>query len=235
MADNYLERKMEDLHSGRLSNSTRTNNNTSKRILIIGGASGIGKDLTQTFVKAGCRVAVFDTNREEGENMAKGGSLRFTPIEAKDIMTLERAWQNLLKSWHDINTVIFTSPISEIYTLAQWWATRRTTHPSPSLHNSIMLLLYPVQRPTESQNNSLHKDNASSCTTSTVGQKEANTIISEKDIESILYSLYNILHPHQIEIRAMGYTDNTESLRQNCLSVAIPGINSNRTITYLGH
>lgn len=253
MADNYLERKMEDLRSGRLGSSTgkiRTSqpvyssqpaagnsktvnfNLTSRRILIIGGCSGIGKSVTQAFVKAGCRVAVFDTDREEGQNITNDGRIRFTPFVPESTSTLERAWQNLITAWHDVDTVVIAAPILDIRTLAEWWALRRSTHPVGSLYNSIILLLYPNRNYLNQENNPISQNNTSSQPTSTVGQEEAYTIISERNIDTVLYCLYNILHQHNIDVKALGYIDNNNKTIQNCLFLAVPGMGNNRIIMY---
>ncbi|MDE5796165.1 MAG: SDR family NAD(P)-dependent oxidoreductase [Muribaculaceae bacterium] len=253
MADNYLERKMEDLRSGRLGSSTGkvstsrpvyssrpvagnsktlNFNLTSRRILIIGGCSGIGENVTQAFVKAGCRVAVFDTDREEGQNITKDGRIRFTPFVPEDTSTLERAWQNLITAWHDVDTVVITIQIPDIYTLAKWWASRRNTHPVASLHNSIILLLYPTRNYLNQENNSISQNNTSSQPTLTAGQEEADIIISEKNIDTVLYRLYNILHQHNIDVKALGYVDNNNKTVQNCLFLAVPGMGNNRIIMY---
>ncbi|MDE6668111.1 MAG: SDR family NAD(P)-dependent oxidoreductase [Muribaculaceae bacterium] len=252
MADNYLERKMEDLRSGRLGSTSKMNtsravyssqpsagnnktvsfNLTSRRILIIGGYSGIGNSITQAFIKAGCRVAVFDTAQEKGQNTTKDGRIRFTPFVPEDISTLERAWQNLITAWHDVDTVIIAVQILDIYTLAKWWALRRNTHPIASLHNSIILLLYPTRNYLNQENNSISQNNTSSQPTSAVGQEEADTIISEKNIDTVLYRLYNILHEHNIDVKALGYVDNNNKTVQNCLFLAVPGMGNNRIIMY---
>lgn len=253
MADNYLERRMEDLRSGRLGNNTHkihtsrsvfssqpaTGNSktvnfnlTSRRILIIGGISGIGRSMAQTFVKAGCRVAVFDTNHEEGRNIAKDGSIRFTPIVTEDISTLEDAWQNLITAWHDVDTVVITSRTLDINTLPQWWASRRSTHPVASLQNSVLLLLYPTPNHLEQEDSLVLQNDTSSRPASTGGQEEVDTVLSERNIDIVLRRLYHILHYYNIDVRALGYVDNNDKTVQNCLFLAMPGIGNNRMIMY---
>ncbi|MDE5876199.1 MAG: hypothetical protein K2H47_01635 [Muribaculaceae bacterium] len=252
MADNYLERKMEDLRSGRLGTNTgklKTSramhssqaatgnrrilnfNFTSRRILIIGGCSGVEKSITQAFVRAGCRVAVFDTDLEESDNMAKNGSIRFYPIAAEALSAVEAAWQNLITAWHDVDTVIVTAQIPYTLTLAlaQWWASRRSTHPAVSLHNSIIIILYPTKKYLD-QDNLIPKNDTSSQSTSIAEQEEANTVVCERNIDTILYSLYSVLHHHKINVKALGYINNIEQTVQNCLFLAVPDMGNNRII-----
>lgn len=250
MADNYLERKMEDLRSGRLSaeifktnthrpSSTKQSiagnnkalnfNLASRRILIIGGATGIGHQVTTAFVEAGCRVAVFDTYSGLKNIKAHDGRIRFTQID-ENIISSQRAWQSLITSWHDVDVIIATSRLTDIEILAQWWVNRRTTHPSVSRENSTVVVLYPT---TTNTNKHIAQNETSSCTaTNTVQEEETVSLYDKEKIEAILHRLYTLLYPHNIDVSALGYLNTEKGIAQNCLFLAVPGLGNRKIIMY---
>ena len=42
-----------------------------KNVIVTGGASGVGKDLTKQLLERGCNVAAIDINKENLENLKK--------------------------------------------------------------------------------------------------------------------------------------------------------------------
>lgn len=122
MADNFLERRMEDLKSGRLSASARTSAMPkrkgclqvafpSRRVIVTGGANGIGRAVTAAFVKAGCKVAVFDRDKEAGEKLAHDIGIRFYEIDLTCREAIEKAFDNLTEAWKDIDIIVSNAGI----------------------------------------------------------------------------------------------------------------------------
>lgn len=127
MADNYLERKMEDLRSGKLANTSYKPAPArkghlyipfpSRRVLVTGGANGIGRAIAKAFLKAGCKVAVFDNDREAGEMLAKIDGARFYNLDLADVAATEKAVADLISAWRDIDIVVSNAGVSEFKSL----------------------------------------------------------------------------------------------------------------------
>lgn len=120
MADNYLEQRMEDLRAGRLKQQSgqiqRAGSSPKRgyiqfpfpprRVLIVGRPDVIGVEIVRSYLRAGCRVAVFDNSSEPGERMAKEEGIRFSKVDICDEETLQNAFEKLLKAWLDVDVVI---------------------------------------------------------------------------------------------------------------------------------
>lgn len=166
MADNYLEQRMEDLRSGKLNRDTTTYGRPTarrgylqvafppRRVLVTGGANGIGLAVARAYLRAGCKVAVFDIDREAGEALARNEGARFYDVDVSDAGKLEEAFLNLLKAWRDIDIIVSNAGISTFlpltegdaayfdrvidtnlrpaYILARLWAAHRRRFPIPT-------------------------------------------------------------------------------------------------------
>lgn len=175
MADNYLEQRMEDLRSGRLNNSNRTTPQTAprkgvlqvqfpeRRVLVTGGANGIGLAISRAFLKAGCKVAIMDIDRESGEQLAHDDGARFYHVDISDRQALENALDNLFSAWRDIDIVVSNAGISTFqpleksdpemfdhiidtnlrpsYIIARHWARHRRKYPYPSTFGGRMIMV----------------------------------------------------------------------------------------------
>lgn len=174
MADNYLERRMDDLRSGRIASTRATASGTprkgmlsipypSRRVLVTGGANGIGRAVALAFAKAGCRVAVFDKDRENGERLAHDHGIRFYHIDLNNADEIEKAMANIFDAWADIDVLVsnagiggFTELISgnvddfdkvisinlrPAYVLARCWAMRREALPYPNDFGGRMIMV----------------------------------------------------------------------------------------------
>lgn len=83
-----------------------------RRVLVTGGVSGIGRAVARAFVKAGCKVAVFDCDREKGSEMAQSEGVRFYPVDLRDTHETERAMESLLKAWRDIDIIVSNAGVA---------------------------------------------------------------------------------------------------------------------------
>lgn len=141
MADNYLEKKMEDLRMGKNGTSAPRRRLSpgagkicfdfpTRRVLVAGGCHGIGEAIIDAYLHAGCKVAVFDTDKDKGSAMARDKGIRFYPIDCSDALSpsrpiqphsalssaLSSAFANLLKAWRNIDIIIInaSSPSSPL-------------------------------------------------------------------------------------------------------------------------
>lgn len=62
-----------------------------RRVLVTGGASGIGAEIVAAFRAQGCEVDFIDIDREAGEAWAEKTGSRFTPCDLTDIAALRKA------------------------------------------------------------------------------------------------------------------------------------------------
>lgn len=176
MADNYLEKRMEELRSGRLSHSASSRSAAQgpragylnvkyppRRVLVTGGASGIGLATVRSFLRAGCKVAVIDSDEEQGRRLAREEGVRFYHLDLADSEALSRAMQNIFAAWHDLDIIVsnagvFSSVVLEdadpadfdrtldvnlrpAYLMAREWALWRRALPYPNSYGGRMLLI----------------------------------------------------------------------------------------------
>lgn len=174
MADNYLERKMEELHSGKLRQGSGAAKQSAgrkggvlqvafppRRVLVTGGANGIGLAIVREYLKAGCKVAVFDIDKDRGEALAHNEGIRFYHVDLADSSAVERAFANLLDAWRDVDIIVNDAGISEftplteesldhfdkvmntnlrpIFLIAKLWASHRKKYPLPIEYGGRMI------------------------------------------------------------------------------------------------
>ena len=118
MADNYLERKMEDYRSGKggTSKIKRVSLNPKqgtvnvkfppRRVFVTGGASGIGRAIVEAFRKVDCRVAFCDIDTKVGMSTAQATGAQFYPVDMRDVNALEACMTRLLDAWGDIDVIV---------------------------------------------------------------------------------------------------------------------------------
>ena len=175
MADNYLERRMEELRNGKLNQGNGVKRSTGpghrsgvlqvafppRRVLVTGGASGIGLAIVREYLKAGCKVAVFDIDKEKGDALAQNEGVRFYHIDLTDAQAIEDGFSNLMKAWRDVDIIVNNAGISEfsplreepldhfdkviatnmrpVFILAKLWATHRKQYPLPIEYGGRMI------------------------------------------------------------------------------------------------
>lgn len=110
MADNYLERKMEEHRAGTAqrrgsalpSKGKVSFNLPPKRIIVCGHNNALSKAIIKVFAEAGCRVSLYVTDSSDTVPDAGGARLiQSTGNPATDLSTV-------LNSWGDIDVVIST-------------------------------------------------------------------------------------------------------------------------------
>ncbi len=176
MADNFLEKRMEDLRSGKLQNQSisRISNPSGsngyirfrfppKRVLVTGGANGIGLAVTRAFLKTGCKVAVMDIDKENGEKLAHNEGIRFYHVDLSNREMLENALDNLFASWKDLDIVVSNAGVFTVnpledsdpdmfdhildtnlkpgYLIARYWARHRKSIPAVNSYGGRFILI----------------------------------------------------------------------------------------------
>lgn len=108
MADNYLEKRMEELRSGKLAvkGAIPGIKPGSQRIVVVGGTAGLAREKVLEFRKQGCRVAVFDSDETEGKRMAYEHGVRFHRIGLKEESALSVEMAALLNTWRGIDVIV---------------------------------------------------------------------------------------------------------------------------------
>lgn len=146
MADNYLERRMEDLHSGRKttirSNSVYSSRRSvgvsfgpsPKRVLIAGDITTIGSEPIIRFIEAGSKVALIGHDNITAADLSRGRGLRYYPIGAANIAAVENAVTDLLAAWRDIDILIIVgNPINALPELLEsLWRRHKQRYPIPT-------------------------------------------------------------------------------------------------------
>lgn len=101
MADNYIERKMEELEARKAMPKKPVSNRAGhkRRVFVTGGASGIGKAIVKAFSNEGYRVAFCDRDAERGKETSKETGALFFPADVSDKEALESCLQQLFDRW----------------------------------------------------------------------------------------------------------------------------------------
>lgn len=118
MADNYLERKMEEYRSGKSQQRVvkRTPSGAkpgtinikfpSRRVFVTGGAKGIGRSIVEAFRNADCRVAFCDIDSKAGTATAQATGAQFYPVDVTDANALDACVERIIKAWGDIDVIV---------------------------------------------------------------------------------------------------------------------------------
>lgn len=142
MADNYLERKMEELR--RNPEKTYTGRKIIQRRgfvqfpfpprrVLIATDSIHRNSIAKTFLKADCKVALAHPFKAEGERMAHDEGVRYYPIP------IEEAFKNLLSAWRDVDIIIADK--AEALTLLPLWKKHRERFPYVSSYVCRLIVL----------------------------------------------------------------------------------------------
>lgn len=131
MADNYLERKMEEYRSGKggrrivYKSSAGVKPGTicvkfpARRVFVTGGASGIGRAIVEAFRRADCRVAFCDNDTRNGNGTAQATGARFYPVDVTDSHALEDCMEHIIGDWGDIDVIVNNVGVGSFAPLAE--------------------------------------------------------------------------------------------------------------------
>lgn len=115
MADNYLERKYEEYLASKGAKTVHKivkveaqplQKEQSHRVLVTGGAQGIGSAIVKAFADKGNRVAFCDINEPLGRMMANSTGAIFRNVDVRDVVALEAFMDELITLWGDIDIII---------------------------------------------------------------------------------------------------------------------------------
>jgi hypothetical protein len=114
MADNYLEKKMEELHNRKAGCAPTRVSPASRhlltfpfkplRVLVISRNRHALSQYTKPFQQAGCRVAVVSTIDAAETDLPQDHGCRYYAIGNNELPTT--AFPNLIASWRDIDVVV---------------------------------------------------------------------------------------------------------------------------------
>lgn len=124
MADNYLERKMEEYRSGKL--SVRVKSGVSRSLpkgkiavdfpprTVILAAPAIGpvcRAVVKSFIDAGCRVALVSACHKEATGLARSFGARFYPVAGFSPASINSVVEDVISHWNIPDTFIFVSDV----------------------------------------------------------------------------------------------------------------------------
>lgn len=131
MADNYLERKMEEHRNSGAAPKKKTPQVAGhrqgeicikfppRRVLVTGGANGIGRAVVQAFRNADCIVDFIDSDRRNGQLTAQQTGARFIPADIANPDALTRAVNLVLDSRGDIDIFVSNAAVTDFKPLGQ--------------------------------------------------------------------------------------------------------------------
>lgn len=121
MADNYLERKFEEMQMKKISRKTSAaigkqktfSEMTRKKIVFVtGGAKGIGKAIVSAFDPGHYRVAFCDIDEISGNKTAKETGAVFYKVDIRKQEELESCMSKIFEAWGDIDILINNAGVS---------------------------------------------------------------------------------------------------------------------------
>ena len=147
MADNYLERRMEELRRGETAKNYLTGKTSArkgglhfafppKRVLIV-SEHPKAADLALIFLKTESKVAMMHSRGEEGAGMAASKGIRFYHLEEPQQLT--GYFSDILKAWRDIDILVTDTSSSD--TLLSQWIQHRERFPYVSDYTCRIIIL----------------------------------------------------------------------------------------------
>ncbi|MBO4954941.1 MAG: hypothetical protein J6C77_00875 [Muribaculaceae bacterium] len=106
MADNYLERRMEDYRSGRLSAPANVTPTSTRRVFIIGTDFDRIADLVRQYRLSGCRTAFTCIDAKRGMALAQSTGSQCHHLRVLDNASLDHSLAYISRHWGGIDEII---------------------------------------------------------------------------------------------------------------------------------
>lgn len=143
MADNYLEKKMEELRSGRLASTGAPRSAAplpadalvmrypKLRVLLAdNGLTPLGQAMVKAFSAVGCRVAFFATEPDEAKRFQQQTGARCYTLRAPmEEAEVKSALTDLLRNWRDVDVVVGSALSPVLQSFVGVWNAHRLRFP----------------------------------------------------------------------------------------------------------
>lgn len=204
MADNYLERKMEDMRNGLRSRPTSGRGLSGSRkgcvqfpfpprkVMLVGIGHELALPMIRAFSKSGSKVAFIDSDKEHGTLFARNEGVRFHHLAGDGDSEIEKAFNEIIKAWRDVDIII--THHSQAPVLALKWKAHLDNPPIPRSYKGRLILLHTLQK-------SLTKETPR-------GES------LEAALEEEISTLSEIINHHNIAINAI--LPSEDSLKKDC-------------------
>lgn len=124
MADNYLEKRMDDYRNGRLSLSRKTSKLTPSgnlsgrvsfqlavsRVFVAMENVQLRDAISRAYAEAGCKVAFCGIDRTVGTELAQRHGMMFCPVSEMSAEKVNRMFSLVCERWHGVELLITDMP-----------------------------------------------------------------------------------------------------------------------------
>jgi NAD(P)-dependent dehydrogenase (short-subunit alcohol dehydrogenase family) len=98
----------------RLVDSDRPSALAERRVLVVGGASGIGRATVEACAREGARVTITDIDRERGDALARDVGAIFLPVDVADESSVESLFSALRQTPGALDAVVNTAGVLRV-------------------------------------------------------------------------------------------------------------------------
>ena len=111
MADNYLERRMEDYRSGKLSSMRMTSATVKRpsmtlRTYVIGGDTELGVKYIKKFRASNWRVAFNHADLKSGRQLAQASGAQHHPVSTDNVEAMLGSLKKVIELWGAVDLVV---------------------------------------------------------------------------------------------------------------------------------
>lgn len=116
MADNYLEKRLEDYRNGKLQSSPKGKSGIKSgstlvaRAYIVGGCCEQGRNMVQKLRNYGWQVAFCDTNEKDGRKLAQTMGAQFHPMDELTADAISDSLRMVVERWGGVDFIVLTKP-----------------------------------------------------------------------------------------------------------------------------
>ena len=83
-----------------------------KRIIITGGASGMGRTTVENFPALGAKVVFFDVNDKDGEEVAKASGTKYIHVDVSNPEEVEKGFKEAVEYLGGLDVLIHAAAIA---------------------------------------------------------------------------------------------------------------------------